>query len=1147
MKDPKAMFFTRCDQHGVALVIVLAFVVLLTGLSVAYLSRSLTDRQIAKSSSSDSVADDLARSSLDFVVGDLQQEISLTSTYTNYGNGFELYSPNSATNNVPIRSGTPSSGQTPIPNLVRISSASDINLPVRSLASAISTSTPSANDRSISAARWNAHYLIPKLNTGDTQSDPVTSFKVPDWILVTRNGPASETTIGSGNTALNNPLRTNQNYVTGRYAYSIFDEGGLLDLNVAGFPYPVPAATPSSLLANIGRKGTIAFADLTAIRLTTGTTTPSPTTLNWMVAWRNFATLKSSGTYPTLSPTPDPAASDFVKYALDATRDARKVASTVYENPPGTKRTDQAYVSRKGLIELVRTSTGLFNMLPSVSTFSRAINTPSYSPASPDATNPDFRKIRVTNSFTRFDGSTAKVGEPLVKKPFPLDRLSWITYKGPSASLAVTDPVIVALLNSGVPLTTIQQGTAANIQSCFGLTYVPSALWTYSHGLAGGIMTLGAIATAGREPDFFELLKATVKAGSLGQNTNGGTTPTGSTVFPDLHMSDVTHHLLSIGASAIDQADLDSVPTRIQYDHGGGAFWIAYGIEDLPYVNQVYPIAGISPDDPNQATPTLWATYLLVQLWNPHKQPGTAPTRPNIRLRLDGDVALVGGFPTPPPYTPGSAPKLTGTGQVITVDPNGFINPTPLLNDGSSTFGSLNNCSPAAPYSRLPSAGPPDLSNYVGIRLPDYTMAASTSAPSLYVVYGADSTHRFNLCLEVEVTPGTYVPYNHFIGINNSASWIGLAETFVRKASSSSGKPSTTNDKFTTSRLTSNSSPPANFMKADPRSTRFGIFQVDNNPTTTKGRIDQALWPTNFATVPNGYGGDILDPGGPVEHAPMRFSGSPYFAGTLCINTSPSTTTRTAYADPDAIIRAADAAYPDTSVATLGSSTPYFTTSTDYHPIMLNRPLRSVGELGYLFRDLPWKTLDFFTDQSADAGLLDVFSVGDEPDVVVGHVSLNTMLPSALQAALAGASWDELDVTKTISGSLSDNSATAAQTIAANLITATSGSPFLNRSELITRAGIPLTILPLPPNGTAGHNQTVKTRREAIVRALASVTQTRTWNLMIDLIAQSGRYPPNAADLKDFVVEAEKRYWLHIAVDRLTGQIVDQRLESVQE
>jgi hypothetical protein len=55
---------------------------------------------------------------------------------------------------------------------------------------------------------------------------------------------------------------------------------------------------------------------------------------------------------------------------------------------------------------------------------------------------------------------------------------------------------------------------------------------------------------------------------------------------------------------------------------------------------------------------------------------------------------------------------------------------------------------------------------------------------------------------------------------------------------------------------------------------------------------------------------------------------------------------------------------------------------------------------------------------------------------------------------------------------------------------------------------------------------------------------------MIDLIAQSGRYPPNAtsvADLPKFVVQAEKRYWLHIALDRFTGQVIDQQLEAVYE
>ena len=47
--------------------------------------------------------------------------------------------------------------------------------------------------------------------------------------------------------------------------------------------------------------------------------------------------------------------------------------------------------------------------------------------------------------------------------------------------------------------------------------------------------------------------------------------------------------------------------------------------------------------------------------------------------------------------------------------------------------------------------------------------------------------------------------------------------------------------------------------------------------------------------------------------------------------------------------------------------------------------------------------------------------------------------------------------------------------------------------------------------------------------------QTRTWNLFIDVIAQTGRYAPGTANVTDankFIVEGEKRYWLHIALGR---------------
>lgn len=129
-------------------------------------------------------------------------------------------------------------------------------------------------------------------------------------------------------------------------------------------------------------------------------------------------------------------------------------------------------------------------------------------------------------------------------------------------------------------------------------------------------------------------------------------------------------------------------------------------------------------------------------------------------------------------------------------------------------------------------------------------------------------------------------------------------------------------------------------MKADPRSTRFGIFQTDTNPTTNS-RIVLSLWRSASATVPNGFGGTVgATFPGPVEHAPNRFSSAAYYPATFSIDGPPDSrdTATTIYADNDGVTRPADAIYPG-AAATTGSSTPYYTTSTSYHPIMLNRPL----------------------------------------------------------------------------------------------------------------------------------------------------------------------------------------------------------------
>src|SRR5437868_13629269 len=87
-------------QKGFALIIVLAFVVLLTALALAYYSRTTIDRQVAHSSFNQSKVDHLATSAAETIIGDLRQEIINGSTAT-IVNGVTIYTPTSPAYMVP--------------------------------------------------------------------------------------------------------------------------------------------------------------------------------------------------------------------------------------------------------------------------------------------------------------------------------------------------------------------------------------------------------------------------------------------------------------------------------------------------------------------------------------------------------------------------------------------------------------------------------------------------------------------------------------------------------------------------------------------------------------------------------------------------------------------------------------------------------------------------------------------------------------------------------------------------------------------------------------------------------------------------------------------------------------------------------------
>jgi hypothetical protein len=209
--------------------------------------------------------------------------------------------------------------------------------------------------------------------------------------------------------------------------------------------------------------------------------------------------------------------------------------------------------------------------------------------------------------------------------------------------------------------------------------------------------------------------------------------------------------------------------------------------------------------------------------------------------------------------------------------------------------------------------------------------------------------------------------------------------------------------------------------------------------------------------------------------------------------------------------------------------------------------------MGYAFRDQPFRTLSFSSgssiNPSPDAGLLDLFSVNDysNPSSMRGGViNLNSRQAPAIAAVLANTIRRE-DTPRTTGGSPSAPSpspsplgTTDANNAATTLVSVTSTTPVTNKADLATLIA---NVNPI------GFDATVpKTERESIARALGETDQTRTWNLLIDVIAQSGQYPPSAISFNNgFVVQGEQRYWVHVAIDRFTGQVIDKQIEVVNQ
>jgi hypothetical protein len=646
------------NRRGSALVIVLALVVLLTALVIGFLYNSTSGVVTSGRSANTTRADVFGQGAIDSIIGDLKQEIaaSANSTKTTYGNTtyyLPIFNANMVAPNMVATPVLPSGMlQTTFPNVIKESvnglafSAGDTSNGGAGRASSALTTTASLNNRSVSQSRWNKPLLMVKKTLSNTYDfTPAGGFVAPNWILVNRAGGNPVTAFASNMEAIPAKVGDNTNPVVGRYAYIIYNEGGLLDANVAGYP-PSTTVTP---VTQSGYKNALAYADLTQLVDSSNNQLLSQNDINAIVGWRNYASAANTPAGVAAGATANPLGNNFPNYTWLAVNGANYFQNML-GNTTGFLRTstpalvggqsDKLFLSRQQLIQFLQEVdtahlANVQNALQYLGTFSRGLSQPSYTPnpnrpvivgdytkggndgSGGDATiNPSFPSITVgTGGWSRNDGTIAVTGEPLVKKRFALSRLAWITYKGPSANRTISGPVqtgadgdIWTLENTyGVSQAWLAQGTATNIQNYFGLVWnVANGTWTYApqtytlgSPYSGALLTLGGTSGVAslnsREPNFFELLKAGILAGAIGKDWNNpNDSLSGSAASPvaselnnlenNKALTSVDRSIFQIGANIIDQATVDGYPTVINFSLAAGITQQVAGIKNLPYL-----------------------------------------------------------------------------------------------------------------------------------------------------------------------------------------------------------------------------------------------------------------------------------------------------------------------------------------------------------------------------------------------------------------------------------------------------------------------------------------------------------------------------------------------------------------------------------
>ncbi len=1189
----------RRQPPGLSLVVVVSLVGLLTLLTVSLLTLVMFSRQTNDPEAESRKSEVFAQAAFRTVVADLTDEMtqgaaSVKESRLDDGTILRRYDFTNKPAGLTVARALKSSSAFNDTTLVKQSAAGvrfhphGGPLPLR--ASAESTAAgPEPLDPSI----WTKPHLLQPAVT-------LSKDTVPDWIYTSRDG-SNPVSFSASLKQRETADGSNPKYVIGRYAFNLYDTSGLLDLNAAGHPTELPGAT------RVGQKGSLAMADLAGLPGMT------PEGVTELTDWKHRWTPLKSTVAGTANEDEYIRRSEGSGWQLLASN-------------------DNLFLNRQDLLRFARLRPNCLpdSALPLFTHFSRDLDAPSWLP------NPKRPKITAAADRGGNDayGADDEVNPDLMafsktrqtfllQRRFPLDRLQWVATPGKDGPL---DP--------------------DKAERYFGLRWSTDH-WVYTQARSNGDLYTLQDVPAGREPNFFEILRAAVLCGSLGRQYGA----TGFAAGPELtnwsHKlggidGSINLNIFEMGACLIDQADPDSYPTAISLRGSLRDFW-AFGKEDVPYLYRTIAVpyrtkrlsARVYYDNGTVAPTETYevAMALQVGLWRPHEPVATTTGPERFRIRPQ-HVDLYGGslfylqggwrVPGKPGGVPYPPNDIREGDYSYWGGPN-FRTSTPEL--FPKTFDGSEYIEVGIPSSSTAFREPQTLHSDKHAAANGYTASGATVAvmpddlrwaglPSGYrTVYGFLAGKGMTARMEAEDGPSPVSDGSRLgQGFFNGQPIEFLVEY---QAEDGNWRPYQRAEFSYFSTFSRHYAREPHWKTAawqwgsfliDPRTARFGGIGG-----THQGWC-QSVNPLGAPqTGPDAFAPRLHWP----EGAAMRweavqtvtYDGTPLYSGVWSWWRQPAPNTgwnynkgvewwmnmnhagclenddkawnqpfTLAYQDPDGVLRQGVGADNIWGKSILGNpmsrrykvdlTTGKLTTGAALtgRPRVLNRPFRSVGELAYAFRGTPWRDIDFLHGSSPDAGLLDVFSLYDEPTpttsttpakvadtaaeakppVVAGRVNLNTASTEVIAALLRGTALDE---DRYLEPALANQLAKEVyQWLHA---TAAGQGPLTSKAGLVGSAVPDATakglIYQLSGKLADNDDRSLNDRREVAVRALSGGTTVRAWNFMLDLVVQTGQLAPGATSLQQFQAAAERRFWVHFAIDRPTGRLLAVQWEPVVE